>query len=194
MKKLFLLTIAICIAYISRSLEAGLPPRAYTKAEMVRWTKVCEWLHASLPSTFKDYTIKQDNCGTFDWAEKNHQQQPLTVITKRNEPIGNQPNFNSWYTQNEDSVAIANNKILIIMKDMVKPDGTIDQSKMNLASAMQTKLSQCTTLSVHIRINVKVPLQKQYYIGTKPVKLSIPINAFAYLYTYPDNKILLDEI
>ena len=173
--------------------DAGFPPRPYKKEELARWQQVCEVLAAATPSGYKDHTVKQTRCGAVDWAEPNRQGQPLTVITKKNEPIGNNPYHEAWYTQNEDSSQVYSNQLLLEMKEALNPDGTFDQEKFTAVSIKTDKFEECRTLHVSMRVNVKVDLAKQYHIATRPIKLELPVPAFAYLYTVPVGKPLLNE-
>ena len=173
--------------------DAGLSPRPYKKEEMTRWTQVCDWFSKSIPQQFRDYSLKKEDCSTFEWAETNKQKQPLTVINKKNEPIGNSPYFNTWFSKNPDSADAQYMRIMAEILDAKTSANSFDEAKMKLISARGEKLQQCRTLQISCRVNVTVDLAKQYYVSTKPVRLDTTISPFAYLYRFPQGKVLLDE-
>jgi nucleoside diphosphate kinase len=192
MKKILALLLVLS-SFTAFTQDVGLPPRAYTKAELDRWSQVCGWLSKAMPHSFKTYTTKETNCGAFEWAERDKQRRPLTVINKKNEPIGNNPNLQLWFTKSEDSTEAEYNRLLLKIKDAQKPDGTFDQKKYSIISAEMEKHNQCLTVAINVMVNVKVELAKQYYVATKPIKLELGVPAFGYLYTFPGDKLILDE-
>lgn len=193
MKKNILL-IHLCLFFIGAAAQdAGLPPRPYKPEEMKRWSQVCEWLSNALPSSYKDYTVRHLKCGEFEWAEINKDHQPLTVIDKRNQPIGNNPYYRLWFDMNEDSATEKYNDILREILAAKNEDGTFDPEKMKAAGAAETKFNETKTVFIEVRTNVKVDFDKQYYVGLKPEKIVLPIDAFGYLYLFPKGKLMLDE-
>ena len=58
----------------------------------------------------------------------------------------------------------------------------MNQALLTTISVKTEKFNQCRTLSINIQTNVRIDFSKQYFIGTKPVKLDVPVAAFAYLY------------
>jgi hypothetical protein len=193
MKKIvsFLLFTAVSICLLAQ--DAGLPPRPYTQAELNRWSQVCGWLGDAVPPAFKTYTLTHTSCTAFHWAETNKKGEALTVITKKNDPFGNLPYHEFYFSRNEDSVDAEYQSIIKQMLDAQNADGSYNQQKINLISAQNEKLNQCKTLSVTLMINQQVEVAEQYYLQTKPVKLDLGIPAFAYLYLFPGDKQILDE-
>lgn len=171
--------------------------RPYTEAEMKRWSSLCCSLAQCITvKSYKDYTVSAQDCKSFDWAEMDfhdkNNPKPLTVINAKNQPVGNYPYYNITFKKNEDSIQLEENKVLLLIQDAVQ-DGKIDQQKMNEANTLESKQRANQLLSVQIRANVVADCEKQYYIGTKPVNLSIPNSSFAYLYLFPEGKQVLNE-
>ncbi|MEI9942747.1 MAG: hypothetical protein WDN26_00860 [Chitinophagaceae bacterium] len=193
MKKIILFSLLIVCAQAMLAQDAGLPPRPYTKAELQRWSFICQGLSTAIPTSFKDYTFRQTSCGEFDWAETDRNRSPLTVINKKNEPIGNHPNFSAWYQMNEDSVSLKSQLLDVDLLKTQKEDGSFDMKQFNIIGAKSEKLRQCSTLSIEILTNVVIDLAKQYEITTKPEKLNLPVDAFAFLYRFPEGKEVKEE-
>jgi len=188
MKTICLLFTSCFISLLATAQQNG--ERPFNDSEMHRWARVCEWMQKMLPAQFKDYTIKQDGCAEFAWAEINGKGQFLTMVTDKNIPYGNHPNFNIAYSRNEDSVSMDEQRIMLGLNDALKADNTYDQYKYSLITDKVDKLNQGKTLTIYAVINNSVYFDKKYHIGTTPEKIDLPIPAFAYFYSYGGGKTL----
>lgn len=193
MKKIITVFYFLTVAAAANAQDAGLPPRAMTQAELDRWQTVCSWLNNAIPGSFKDYTFKETACNSFDWAETNRQGQPLTVIDKKGQAIGNHPNYSAWFSMSEDSVDAREKELQVMLLLAKKDDNTFDPKDLDAISVKESKLLQCKTLRVAVQTNVQISLAKQYEKSTRPEKISLPVNAFAFLYKYPEGKDVAEE-
>jgi hypothetical protein len=75
--------------------------------------------------------------------------------------------------------------MLLVLKDAIG-SGTIDQEKFEAANSMESKNHACETLSIYVAVNVQIGIEKQYYIGTPPKDIVLPIKAFCKLYEFPE--------
>lgn len=191
MRKIIIACVLFCFSNHTFTQEKGVRP--YTAIELKHWSIICEGIQKTLPSSFKDYTVKSDNCGAFEWAETNNLHQPLTVENMKGEPIGNHPNFSIWFTKTEDSTTAENNRMLLLLNEAIDPKNGIDQEKYTAASILESKTNACQVLSIHVTTNVRTDFNKQYYIGTIPDNIALPIKAFTKLYQFPDGKAVLNE-
>lgn len=166
--------------------EAGIRP--YTAAELKRWTFVCEGLKKAMPAGYGDYKVSASGCGSFDWSERDTKGAPLTVYNKQNQPTGNNPYFNAAITLNDDSADAQGKRIDEMLLQNRNADGSFSQKQIELVSARQSKFNQSHNPVINVSTNVVVAISKPYHISTKPLKLALPIAAFAYLYTVPDGK------
>lgn len=196
MKKIIItlvLFLTISTALVAQPAEGGVRP--YTKDEMTRWAKVCSGMAAAIPATFATWKVNRKDCEDFlAWTEVKDGK-PLTVFDKSNRPIGNIPNYDITFTcDNEDSISLEEQKLqLALVNDMQEHDNKINPALMNETTAKTTKLLRGAKLSVYAVANQRVDVEFQYHITTKPIKLELPVKAFAYLYTVPFGKQILNE-
>ena len=180
-------------------LQAGFsegPIRLMSDAEKKRYITICAALSDCLPSSFKDYSAETTACDDFSWCEMDYSDKnnpkPLVATNNNNMAYGT-PSKSIYFKMNADSADYKEQLITLKINDAVSPNGTVDNDMMTLISAEQEKLLQCKTLSLFLQVNVPLPVAEQYASVTKPQKIDLPINAFAYLYTFPGNIPILDE-
>ncbi|HUM51905.1 MAG TPA: hypothetical protein PK431_08820 [Chitinophagales bacterium] len=170
--------------------------RIMNDAERKRYVTICSALNECLPQTFKDYSVETTRCDDFSWCEMDYSDKnnpkPLVATNEKNLAYGT-PSHVIYYKMNPDSADYKEQLITVKINDAISPNGTVDKDMMALISAEQEKFLQCKTLYLMAQVNVPLPIAEQYAVVTKPQKLDMPINAFAYLYTFPDNIPILDE-
>lgn len=191
MKIIILFILILSFSNHAFTQEKGVRP--YAATELHHWTFICEGIQKTLPSSFKDYTVRSDNCGAFEWAETDNQHRPLTVENMKGESIGNHPNFSILFTKTEDSITAENNRMLLLLNEAIDPKNGIDQEKYTTASILESKTNACQVLSIHVTTNVRTDFNKQYYIETLPDNIVLPIKAFAKLYQFPEGIAVLNE-
>lgn len=167
--------------------------RPYTAAELKRWETLCAWISNPLPTSFKNYTATHTTCGGFEWSEKDTKGNPLTVTNLKNQPTGNRPYYNICFKMGEDVADSLSKELETELAKTQKPDNRFDQQKLNEYGNKTQKLNQCKNPTISITINQNVELSKVYEATTKPVKLILPINAFAFLYTIPNGQLMGNE-
>ena len=190
MKKLNSLLVLFFIAATVYAQEGSMRP--YTADEMKRWATVCDWLGNAIPKTYKDWKVEKCNCGSFEWAETKNDK-PLTIVDKNNKPTGNNPNYAFHFLNESDSAKMQSQLVESEIMTAQKPDGTYDVEKFNRISAKLDKFTQCNRIKIYAGVNYKVELEEQYHISTSPVKIDLPVTAFAYMYTFPLGKPLFNE-
>jgi hypothetical protein len=164
--------------------------RPYTTTELKRWQTLCEWISKPLPAAFDDYTGTHTTCGGFEWSERDTRGNPLTVTNLKNQPTGNRPYYNIYFKMSEEAADSLSKELDAELAKAIKPDNTFDQKKMSEYSNKTQKLNQCKNPTISIAINQNVPISKVYEASTKPIKLTLPITAFAFLYTIPNGKLM----